>query len=128
MVKSIFEKIADRELPAFVVWEDDQFIAFLTIEPFNEGHTLVVPKKNWGDELFELEDDHYQDLLTASKKVATLLKEKLKKERVIMAVEGFQVPHVHVHLIPANPSEGMRSLTPHHAENSELEAVLAKLR
>ena len=100
MEKSIFEKIADRKLPGHIVWEDETHIAFLTIGPIAEGHTLVVPKKNLGDDLFDLSDAEYQELLAKAKTVAKLLKEKMEAERVIMWVEGFEVPHVHVHLVP----------------------------
>lgn len=98
--KSIFEKIADRELPSYIVWEDDQFLAFLTIGPIAEGHTLVIPKKNWGDNVFHLTNQEYLELMQAAKKVAALLEEKLEPLRVIMWTEGFEVPHVHVHLVP----------------------------
>lgn len=101
MSKSIFEKIANREIPGYIVWEDKEFIAFLDINPLAYGHTLVVPKTNPGDYIFELSDDGYTKLLLVAKKVARLLKNKLRCGRVVMIVEGFEVPHVHVKLIPA---------------------------
>lgn len=125
--KSIFEKIADRELPGFVIWEDETHIAFLTIEPFNEGHTLVVPKKNLGAELFALDDEDYLALMTASKKVAAILKEKLKCDRVLMWVQGFEVPHVHVHLIPSDPAVDLSSSKVKMASTEELAEAHQKI-
>ncbi|QQR83384.1 bifunctional phosphoribosylaminoimidazolecarboxamide formyltransferase/IMP cyclohydrolase [Candidatus Peregrinibacteria bacterium] len=123
MEKSLFEKIADREIPSFTIWEDDRFMAFLTIGPMAEGHTLVIPKKNWGTELFELSDSEYTDLLTASKTVARLLKQKTACDRVLMQVEGFEVPHVHVHLIPANQGFSLAGAQPKSPSMDELSKV-----
>lgn len=100
MEKSIFEKIAAKEIPSYTIWEDETYMAFLSIGPIAEGHTLVVPKKNWGDDIFELTDEEYQGLLAAAKTVAGILKTKMQPERIVMWVEGFEVPHVHVHVVP----------------------------
>jgi len=123
MSESVFEKIAKRELPAYVVWEDDMFIAFLSINPLAKGHTLVVPKENWGDYLFDLDNDKYQKLMLVSKNVAALIKEKLSCERVLMWVEGFEVPHVHVHLIPGRTDYGMRNAEFQKFTSEEFEAI-----
>ncbi len=122
MIKSIFEKIADREIPGYIIWEDENHIAFLTIEPHAPGHTLVVSKINNGDDIFELTDENYQALLLASKKVGKILKEKMKTERVLMWVEGFEVAHVHIHLIPANRGHGITK-PPVKASQEELKSV-----
>lgn len=102
MEKSIFERIAARELPGHIIWENERFCAFLSIAPIKPGHTLVVPKINLGDHIFDLADVDLADLMLASKKVAHLLKEKLNAERIVVLVEGFEVPHVHIHLLPAS--------------------------
>ena len=65
MEKSIFEKIADREIPGYIVWEDEEFMAFLDINPLARGHTLVIPKTNIGDYIFEIEKAQYLRLMTA---------------------------------------------------------------
>jgi len=119
--KSIFEKIADREIPGYIVWEDEEFMAFLDINPLARGHTLVIPKTNIGDYIFEIEEAQYLRLMTASRKVARLLKSKLECERVVMMVEGFEVPHVHVHLIPSLEAEEM-------LENKRIEISQEKLK
>lgn len=101
MQQTLFELIATRQIPSFIIWEDDEFCAFLDINPVAKGHTLVVSKKNIGDYIFELSDNQLTKLTLASKKVAELLKKKIKCDRIVMVVEGFEVPHVHVKLIPA---------------------------
>ena len=109
---TVFDKIINREIPAYIVWEDDRHIAFLDIQPIHEGHTLVVPKsKNNSDEInsevmpdyiFDMNDEDYIALHLAAKKVATLLKSKLDCARICMMVEGFAIPHTHIHLVPAD--------------------------
>lgn len=108
--KSIFEKIAQRESPAQIIWEDIDHIAFLTIGPISKGHTLVVPKKNWGDYLFDLSNEKYNSLLQASKVVSSILEKNLDCQRILLWVEGFEVPHVHVHLIPAYKNFDIRNI------------------
>jgi len=105
--KSIFEKIADREIPGYIVWEDEEYIAFLDINPLAYGHTLVIPKTNIGDYIFEIEEAQYSKLMIATRKVAKLLKKKLSCKRILVWVEGYAVPHVHVHLIPSLEAEEM---------------------
>lgn len=127
MEKSIFEKICDRELPGQIIWEDDQFCAFLSIGPLKPGHTLVVPKKNLGDYIFELSEDDYQALLLAAKEVAGLLKKSLNVPRVLLLVEGFEVPHVHVHLIPAQANDGLKKGLIPLADQDELAKIAEKI-
>ena len=107
---SIFTKIINREIPADVFWEDEKFIAILDINPIRDGHILVIPKKEI-DYIFDLDDHEYLELMSVSKKVAFNLEEKLKGKvefsRVAIIVEGLQVPHVHVHLVPLHESEGL---------------------
>lgn len=127
MSKSIFEKIANREIPGYVVWEDEEFIAFLDINPLAYGHTLMVPKTNIGDYIFELDDDRYTKLLLATKKVAKILKEKLQAKRVLIWVEGYAVPHVHVHLIPSLAAEEMLGKKRINISQEELKQIREKI-
>ncbi len=98
---SIFTKIIDGEIPAYIVAEDDNFIAFLDINPNAKGHTLCVPKEET-DKIFELGEHMYLQLMQFSRKVARALEKTIACKRVGMAVIGLEVPHVHVHLIPLN--------------------------
>lgn len=96
---TIFTKIINREIPAYVVAEDDNYIAFLDIMPLAKGHVLVIPKVEV-DYIFDLEDDVLAGLHVFAKKVAKAIDKTIPCTRVGVAVIGLEVPHVHVHLIP----------------------------
>lgn len=98
---SVFTKIISGEIPSYKIAENDDFIAFLDINPNAKGHTLVVPKKE-EDKIFELSRDAYQRLMDFSFTVAKALEKAIPCKRVGMSVIGLEVPHVHVHLIPLN--------------------------
>ena len=97
-MSSIFTRIINREIPAFIVGEDESNLAFLDINPLTVGHTLVVPKKE-EDYLFDLNDEAYISLNLFAKKVARAIK-TVTGQRVGTAVIGLEVPHAHIHLIP----------------------------
>jgi histidine triad (HIT) family protein len=98
---SIFTKIITGEIPSYKVAEDDNFIAFLDINPNAKGHTLVVPKKE-ENKIFDLSKDHYSALMDFSYRVAKALEKTVTCKRIGMSVIGLEVPHVHVHLVPTN--------------------------
>lgn len=97
----IFCKIILNEIPVYKVWEDNNTLVFLDINPINPGHILVVPKEH-SDDLFELEESSYINLLKTAKMLAPKLKNIMNSKRVGMVVEGFGVAHTHIHLIPIN--------------------------
>lgn len=99
MIDSVFTKIINDEIPSYKIYEDDKVLAFLDLHPQIEGHTLVVPKKQI-DHIWDLDDDDYQYLLMIAKKVGNHIRQIIKSPRVGMSVEGFGVPHVHIHIIP----------------------------
>jgi len=103
---SIFSRIITREIPAYIVAEDDFHIAILDINPVALGHVIVFPKKEV-DYLFDLDDHSYQALMRFSKEVAMRLKEVVACKRIGITVIGLEVPHVHVHLIPINAMDDM---------------------
>jgi histidine triad (HIT) family protein len=96
---SIFSKIIQREIPAYIVAEDDSHIAFLDIMPLVKGHILVVPKKEV-DYIFDLEESLYSSLQLFAKKVAKAQEEVISCTRIGIAVIGLEVPHAHIHLVP----------------------------
>lgn len=98
---TLFTKIITGEIPSYKVAENDDFIAFLDINPNTKGHTLVVPKKE-ENKIFDLSRDDYQKLMDFSYTVAKALKKAVPCKRIGMSVIGLEVPHVHVHLIPLN--------------------------
>lgn len=100
MSDTIFDKVLKKEIPSWPVWEDDNYFAFLTPFPNTPGLTVVIPKTNKSDYIFDLEDKDYEGLLLASKKVAKILEKALEVKRVAMVVEGTGVAYVHVKLYP----------------------------
>lgn len=104
---TLFTKIIRGEIPCYKVAEDENFIAFLDINPNAKGHTLCVPKEEV-DKIFEMGEHTYLQLMQFSRKVAIALEKTVSCKRVGMAVVGLEVPHVHVHLIPLNDMDDMR--------------------
>ncbi|NKI31543.1 HIT family protein [Croceivirga thetidis] len=98
---SIFTKIINGDIPCYKIAEDENFFAFLDINPNSKGHTLCVPKKEI-DKIFDLDESTYLGLMAFSRKVALAIQEVIDCERIGMSVIGLEVPHVHVHLIPLN--------------------------
>lgn len=98
---SVFTKIIQREIPGYIVAENDFFIAFLDAFPLTQGHTLVVPKKEV-DKIWDLDSKTYAGLMEFAYEVAQTLEKTISCRRVGMAVIGLEVPHVHVHLVPMN--------------------------
>ncbi|WP_034260330.1 HIT family protein [Altibacter lentus] len=124
---TIFTKIIEGEIPAYKVAEDENFIAFLDINPNAQGHTLCVPKEEV-NKIFDLGEHMYLQLMQFSRKVAIALEKTVPCKRVGMAVIGLEVPHVHVHLIPINEMKDMTfgrkvSMTP-----KEFEALAEKIK
>lgn len=99
-MSTIFDKIVAGEMKAWIVWEDEEYMAFLTPFPNTPGFTVVIPKKNVGDYLFNLDSDQYVGLLEASRKVAKKIEKAFNTPRVAMIVEGTGVAHVHTKLLP----------------------------
>lgn len=100
----IFSKIAAGEIPSYKCAEDDQFYAFLDINPVGKGHSLVIPRREV-DYIFDMEDDELAAFQLFAKRVAKALKEAFPCKKVAQVVLGLEVPHAHIHLIPMN-SEG----------------------
>ena len=100
-MSTLFTKIVNGEIPCYKVAETKDFLAFLDINPNTRGHTLCIPKKEI-DQLFDLDNKTYDNLMRFSKQVAVALKKSIPCKRIGMTVIGLEVPHVHVHLIPLN--------------------------
>lgn len=101
MQDSIFTKIIKGEIPSYKIYENELVVAFLDINPITQGHTLVVPKKQV-EHFEELDEDIYTEMFLTVKKVAHRIKSVTKAKRVCVRIEGFDVPHVHVHVYPCN--------------------------
>ena len=103
---SIFSKIVAGEIPCHKIAENDDFFAFLDINPISKGHTLVIPKEET-DYIFDLDDDLLGRMMIFSKKIAEAIKKAIPCLRVGVAVMGLEVPHAHIHLIPINKESDM---------------------
>jgi histidine triad (HIT) family protein len=98
---TIFDRIVNGEIPCHKVWEDDDHLAFLDINPRVEGHTLVIPKRAH-DEVFAMPREAYDALWAAARTVAHHLKARTGCARVVVVILGYEVRHVHIHLMPTN--------------------------
>jgi histidine triad (HIT) family protein len=122
---SIFTKIINREIPGYIVAEDDRFIAFLDVMPLVEGHTLIVPKKEV-DYIFDLDETTLADMMVFAKKVAVALKKVIPCKRIGVAVIGLEVPHTHVHLVPMNTMNDINFTKPKLKLEAELMKAIAE--
>ncbi len=108
-MSSIFTKIIKGEIPCYKIFEDENYLAFLDINPNTKGHTLCIPKVEV-DKLFDLDQETYSGLMQFSRKIALALKKTIVCDRIGMSVIGLEVPHAHVHLIPIDSMDDMRFL------------------
>ena len=105
-MSSIFSKIIQRELPAYIVAENERNMAILDINPLAQGHVLVFPKVEV-DKIYDLSSEDYTSLMLFSQQMSLLLQKAFLEKRIAMAVIGLEVPHAHIHLLPiTNPKSG----------------------
>ena len=125
---TIFSKIVAGEIPAHVVAETIDYLAFLDVSPLAEGHVLAIPKKEV-DYLFDMDDELYTGLQIFAKIVATGLKKAIPCKRIGVAVIGLEVPHAHIHLIPMNRVDDLNFARPKLSFTSEeLAATALRIR
>ncbi len=125
---SIFKRIIDREIPAHIVAETPEYLAFLDISPLKKGHTLVIPKQEV-DYIFDLDEVTYTGLMRFAKQVAGALKSAIPCNRIGVAVVGLEVPHAHVHLVPLEEINDLNFGNPRvNMEADELKAVAQSIR
>ena len=100
-MSTIFSKIVSGEIPAYKVAENEDFLAFLDINPLAKGHTLVIPKKEI-DYIFDMDDTWYSEFQLFAKRVARAIKQVIPCGKIGVAVIGLEVAHAHIHLVPVN--------------------------
>ncbi len=122
---SIFSKIISGEMPSHKVAENDQFLAFLDINPLVMGHVLVIPKAEV-DYIFDMPNEELAALHVFAKQVALAIQKTVPCKKVSVAVIGLEVPHAHVHLIPINSMDDCNFSRPKLNPNSEELAAMAK--
>lgn len=123
---SVFTKIINGEIPAYKIYEDDKVVAFLDRHPLQEGHTLVVPKCQV-DHLWDLDDQTYVYLCQAAQKIAKHIRSTLNCPRVGAVVEGFGVPHAHIHLVPIYERDQLQTTIKLNPTEEVLKAMAARL-
>jgi len=125
---SIFTRIINRELPAHIIAEDENFVAFLDITPLVMGHTLVVPKKEV-DYIFDIDNTLLGHMHVFAKHVAVAVRKAIPCKRIGVAVIGLEVPHAHIHLVPMNSADDLNFTRPKLKPSSEeLAQVAEKIR
>jgi histidine triad (HIT) family protein len=127
-MSTIFSKIVNGEIPSHKIAEDDDFLAFLDINPLTVGHTLVIPKKEI-DYIFDLEDDLLAGMQIFSKRVAKAIEKAVPCKRIGIAVIGLEVPHAHIHLIPVNRIDDINFGRPKlQLDNKDLSEIAEKIK
>ncbi|WDF64076.1 HIT family protein [Flavobacterium sp. KACC 22763] len=121
-MSSIFTKIVNGEIPAYKIAEDDNYLAFLDVNPNAKGHTLCIPKQEI-DKIFDMDEELYLGLMKFSKRIAAALEKTVPCKRIGIAVVGLEVPHAHVHLIPLNHMDEMRFIDKVSLSKEEFEAL-----
>lgn len=124
---SVFTKIIEGELPSYKIYEDDKTIAILALHQIQLGHSLVIPKKET-NAFYEMTEDDYVHLMLVSKKVAAAIKKVTGAARVCSMFQGFEVPHVHHHLVPANSASEFSLALQKERPAEEMQKMCAALR
>jgi histidine triad (HIT) family protein len=125
---SIFTKIVNGDIPSYKIAENENYYAFLDINPLAKGHTLVIPKKEI-DYIFNIDDDLYRGLFAFAKKVALAIEKVTPCKRIGLTVIGLEVPHAHIHLIPINTIYDMDFKQPKlKLEAEEFESIAENIR
>lgn len=122
-----FEDIVSGRSPCHEVWSDEHHLAFLSPNPIQPGHVIVIPKRSWSY-VFDMPEDDHRALWDAARRVARRMRERLECERVCIAVVGWEVRHVHVHLVPTNRIGEFPALPGRAASAGDLDAMRARLR
>jgi len=110
-MSTIFTKIINGEIACYKIAEDDNYFAFLDINPLKAGHTLVVPKKET-DYIFDLDDKQLSGLILFSKRISIAIKSAIPCKRIGVAILGLEVPHAHIHLVPMDNMEDVNFKNP----------------
>ena len=124
---SIFTKIINGDIPSYKIAEDDNYFAFLDINPNAAGHTLCVPK-NEVDKIMDMEEAEYLGLMAFSRKVGKAIEAAIDCQRVWITVIGLEVPHVHVHLIPLSKMADATFMNKIELSAEEFEDIALKIR
>lgn len=107
--KCVFCDIVSKNEPDAIFWQDDKFVAFLSIDPNTEGFSLVVPKEHYGSDILKMENEALQSFILAAKKVSKILEDFYEDVgRVGLIMEGTGIDHAHIKLVPMHGTEHMK--------------------
>lgn len=122
----IFCKIVKGELPSYKIYEDGEFLAFLTIAPVSDGHLLIIPKKHivW---MQEADDDTNAKIFNLAKKLMVAMKKGLPCDYVLVSVVGTEIPHFHIHLIPRHFDDGLPEFPTKDHEHEKASEIVKKI-
>ncbi|MBQ9213606.1 MAG: HIT family protein [Bacteroidales bacterium] len=123
---TIFSRIIKGEIPCYKIAENDEFFAFLDVNPIQKGHTLVVPKEEISY-IFDIDDDKLGRYMAFSKRVASAIKAAIPCVKVGIAVVGLEVPHSHIHLVPLNNVNDMSFEHKMTLEKAEMQEIADKI-
>lgn len=124
---TIFSKIIAGEIPCHKIWEDEKFFAFLDIRPIQPGHTLLVTKKEI-DSPFDLDEELYCAYLAAAKKLIEPIRRAMGTKKVALVIEGLEVPHAHIKLIPISEAGDLNQSNARTALPEELASVAERIK
>lgn len=124
--QTVFEKIIKGELPSEKIYEDESYYVFLTNRPINLGHTLIIPKKPI-DYIFDLDKETYTGLFELATKIAPAIQKATDCVRVGLCVEGFGVPHAHLHLIPLFNENEINPVLSHEESSENMKMIATKI-
>ncbi len=123
----VFCRIAANKMSVHKIYEDDGTIAFLDVNPISLGHTLVIPK-NHATEFQDMSEDLYEHVMSVVQRVARRMKQQLNPQRVGLWIEGFEVPHAHIHVFPLENSGSISARRMDKPSDEEMAKTAAKLR
>lgn len=123
----VFCKVLKGEIPCGKVWENRKFLAFLDINPVNPGHFIIIPKHHT-DYFYELPDDEYREIFEIAKKLERPLRSATGAKRIGLVVEGFAVPHAHLHLVPLHKSDDIDPCRAKPGVSHEMKMIAEKIR
>ena len=124
---SVFSLIMAGKIPGHFVWQDEQAVAILTIQPIRQGHVLVIPRQEI-DQWSDLPLDLAAHLVQVSHKIANALKVAYPATRVGLMIAGLEVPHTHIHLVPMDSMNDLSFAYAKNADAEQLQQTAEKIR
>ena len=126
MADCIFCKIVGREIPTHIIKEDENVLVFLDVNPVNPGHLLIIPKVHI-ESVFNMPDEQYKNIFETAKALSTPLQNAMQSRKIGIAVEGFGVPHAHVHLVPLHNPNELNPERATHMDDETLATIAGKI-